>query len=61
MSALLDLDDWLETIDKEYLRDFLLQGGAAVKFAVGSEGLASADIGARLEALARLHRARAAG
>ena len=28
------LDDWIDTISGEYLRDYVTQGGAAVKFAV---------------------------
>lgn len=36
------LKEWLELIDKEYLRDFIVNGGAAVKFLVADE----ASIGA---------------
>ncbi len=36
------LKEWLELIDKEYLRDFIVNGGAAVKFVVAHE----ASIGA---------------
>jgi hypothetical protein len=31
------LKDWLELIDKEYLRDFVINGGAAVKFLIADE------------------------
>jgi hypothetical protein len=31
------LTEWLELIDKEYLRDFIVQGGAAVKFVIADE------------------------
>ena len=31
------LKEWLELIDKEYLRDFIVNGGAAVKFLVADE------------------------
>jgi len=31
------LKEWLELIDKEYLRDFIVTGGAAVKFLVADE------------------------
>ncbi|MGH7918231.1 MAG: BREX system ATP-binding domain-containing protein, partial [Candidatus Binataceae bacterium] len=31
------LNEWLELIDKEYLREFILTGGAAVKFLVADE------------------------
>jgi hypothetical protein len=31
------LTEWLELIDREYLRDFIVQGGAAVKFVIADE------------------------
>src|SRR6266404_3104490 len=31
------LTEWLELIDKEYLRNFIVQGGAAVKFVITDE------------------------
>ena len=31
------LTEWLELIDKEYLSDFIVQGGAAVKFAIADD------------------------
>jgi len=30
-------DDWLDLIEREYLRGFVAAGGAAVKFVVGSD------------------------
>ena len=32
------LNEWLELIDKEYLRDFIVKGGGAVKFVVADNG-----------------------
>ncbi len=38
------LKKWLELIDKEYLRDFIVKGGAAVKFVVADDaGIAALD------------------
>ncbi len=38
------LKEWLELIDKEYLRDFIVKGGAAVKFVVADDaGIAALD------------------
>ena len=38
------LKEWLELVDKEYLRDFIAQGGAAVKFVVTDDaGIAALD------------------
>jgi hypothetical protein len=31
------LTEWLELIDKEYLREFIVEGGAAVKFVIADE------------------------
>src|SRR5450755_4471614 len=31
------LNEWLELIDKEYLRDFIINGGAAIKFLVADD------------------------
>ncbi|MGA2795713.1 MAG: hypothetical protein ABSE69_19785, partial [Roseiarcus sp.] len=31
------LTEWLELIDKEYLSDFIVQGGAAVKFVIADD------------------------
>lgn len=42
------LKEWLELVDKEYLRDFIVNGGAAVKFLVADD----ANIGATTEGLA---------
>lgn len=40
------LNEWLELIDKEYLRDFIVKGGAAVKFVVADNaGIAALDAG----------------
>lgn len=40
------LNEWLELIDKEYLRDFIVKGGAAVKFVVADDaGIAALDAG----------------
>jgi hypothetical protein len=46
-------DDWLATIDGEYLRDFIAAGGAAVKFAVVLPPVTADDVRTRLERLAR--------
>ncbi len=38
------MKEWLELIDKEYLRDFIVKGGAAVKFVVADDaGIAALD------------------
>jgi len=40
------LKEWLERIDKEYLRDFIVKGGAAVKFVVADDAdIAALDAG----------------
>jgi hypothetical protein len=42
-------DDWLATVEAEYLRDFIAAGGAAVKFAVVLPPVTAADVRGRLE------------
>ena len=40
------LNEWLKLIDKEYLRDFIVKGGSAVKFVVADDaGIAALDAG----------------
>ena len=40
------LNEWLKLIDEEYLRDFIVKGGAAVKFVVADEaGIQALDEG----------------
>lgn len=41
MTNAIPVDDWLRVIDDEYLRDFVREGGASIKFAVTSEELRS--------------------
>ncbi len=48
------LEDWLNLIDKEYLRDFIAVGGSAVKF-VESQPERLGEIQARILALAERH------
>jgi hypothetical protein len=52
MSEYMRPEDWLEVIKKEYLRDFVKQGGAAVKFVVPINGAESTPIKTGLERLA---------
>lgn len=47
--------DWLATVEREYLRDFIPHGGSAVKFAVVSTPDAGVQIQDDLLALARDH------
>ena len=39
MTNAIPLDDWLRVIDDEYLRTFVREGGASIKFAVASDEL----------------------
>ncbi len=48
------LQDWLELIDKEYLRDFIANGGSAVKF-VEAQPEQLEEIQSRIIALAESH------
>ncbi len=48
------LEDWLNLIDKEYLRDFVANGGSAVKF-VESEHERLEEIQSRILALGERH------
>lgn len=52
MTNAIPLDDWLRLIDAEYLRTFVREGGASIKFAVTSEDLRDQLTG-RLKALCR--------
>ena len=47
------LSDWLAVVEREYLRDFLPQGGSAVKFAVVSPSLEPDEVRGDLARLAR--------
>jgi hypothetical protein len=49
----LGLPDWLAVIEREYLRDFIPQGGSAVKFAVVSPSLEPDEVRGDLARLAR--------
>jgi hypothetical protein len=46
-------EDWLSTIQKEYLKDFVKEGGAAVKFVVPMEGTDFSLIKTGLQRLAK--------
>jgi hypothetical protein len=46
------LSDWLAVVDREYLRDFISQGGSAVKFAVVSPSLEADSVRSDLARLA---------
>lgn len=48
-----ELADWLAVIEREYLRDFVPQGGSAVKFAVVSPSLDPDEVWGDLARLAR--------
>ena len=52
MTNTIPLDDWLRVIDDEYLRTFVREGGASIKFAVAPDEL-RAKLAARLEARCR--------
>jgi hypothetical protein len=47
------LSDWLLVVEREYLRDFLPEGGSAVKFAVVSPSLETDEVRGELARLAR--------
>jgi hypothetical protein len=49
-------DEWLRLIDEEYLRGFISEGGAAVKFAVLAEQDDAPRLAAELRQLAARHR-----
>lgn len=48
-------DDWVRTVEQEYLRDFITQGGAAVKFVVAPSTHSASAIRHMLESLAHRH------
>jgi hypothetical protein len=48
MSNLLSLDEWLGQLGPQYLDRFIASGGAAVKFAIGSDGTESDVVVARV-------------
>jgi hypothetical protein len=48
-----ELTDWLTVVEREYLRDFVPQGGAAVKFAVVLPSLEPDEVRGDLARLAR--------
>lgn len=52
MTDTLPLDHWLRVIDDEYLRTFVREGGASIKFAVSSEELRK-ELAERLRARCR--------
>lgn len=39
MQNTISVNDWLQTIESEYLTSFIKDGGASVKFAVAPDGL----------------------
>src|SRR3712207_180748 len=47
------LDEWIGTVEGEYLREFVTQGGAAVKFAVAPTSQARERARAELERAGR--------
>jgi hypothetical protein len=53
MSECLLPADWLSIVQKEYLRDFVREGGTAIKFIVPLEGDELAQIKSGLQSLAR--------
>ncbi len=44
--------EWLEVVRRDYLEDFIREGGAAVKFVVADGGVARATVGAALRVAA---------
>jgi len=52
VTAGVDLNDWISIVEREYLRDFIPSGGAAVKFAVVRPPLARQEVQAALKAAA---------
>jgi hypothetical protein len=46
------LDDWASTIEREYLRDFIPSGGAAVKFVVAPDRQTQTAVRQRMDVLA---------
>ncbi len=55
MIGYINLREWLSVIEKEYLQDFVSDGGAAVKFAIPVEGAESADLKLELKNAAEAH------
>jgi hypothetical protein len=49
------LDDWVALVEREYLRDFIPCGGAAVKFAIASPPASSPEVCDALARTAREH------
>ena len=52
MAECMNPEDWLATIKKEYLQDFIKEGGTAVKFVVPLEGAEFSQIQSGLQTLA---------
>lgn len=52
MAECMNPEDWLSTIKKEYLQDFIREGGTAVKFVVPLEGGEFSQIQSGLQSLA---------
>jgi hypothetical protein len=50
MTAPLRVDEWIRCVDEDYLRSFLKDGGATVKFAVALDTDAAQDAAAKLQA-----------
>jgi len=48
-------DDWVQTVEQEYLQDFITQGGAAVKFVVAPSTHSASGIRHMLESIALRH------
>ena len=53
VSESLSADDWLSTIEREYLGEFVRDGGAAVKFVVADTGTGRQALSARLQGAAQ--------
>src|SRR5262249_38491724 len=55
MTLTITMDDWLRTIEREYLDDFVPQGGAAVKFVAACNGAPPSQLAAQIAQLGRAH------
>ena len=55
MTAILKLDDWLDVVRREYLSDYVPNGGAAVKFVVPCDGSVTESIAGRVATSASEH------
>ena len=53
MSSYIKSQEWLSVVRKEYLHDFIRNGGAAVKFVIPGEGVEQAGIRAGLQQIVK--------